>query len=211
MMDCKDFREAMDLYLDGELAEEAAAAADLHLAECERCRMACERLRALRTRLQEAVRVTPVPATLEARIRAQLFPRWRTGWAAALALLLLAALLWAGLSPAARGYAAGAMESVAFRLDPPRLVELEGQLICRDCELKALYGAGTMCLLKGHRAALKTPDGKIWNLMEGEHTELLLHEASLRGRSLHIRGRLYRRAGCVEVQSYRVLPAERTS
>ncbi len=211
MMDCKEFREAMDLYLDGELAEEAVTAADLHLGECMRCRRAYERLRELRARLREAVRADSMPATLEARIRAQLFPAWRTAWAAALALLLLAGLIWAGLNPATRGYAAGAMESVAFRLDPPRVVELEGQLICRDCELKTLYGAGTMCLLKGHRAALKTADGKIWNLMEGEHTEALLHDESFRGRSVHIRGKLYRRAGCVEVQSYRVLPAERAS
>lgn len=211
MMDCKEFREAMDLYLDGELAEEAVAAADLHLGECMRCRRAHERLRELRRQLQGAVRVIPMPAALEARIRAQLFPAWRMAWAAALALLLFTTLLWAGLNPAARGYAAGAMEAVAFRLDPPRVVELEGQLICRDCELKTLYGAGTMCLLKGHRAALKTADGKIWNLMEGEHSEALLRDASLRGKAIRIHGKLYRRAGCVEVESYRVLPAGRAS
>ncbi len=205
MMDCKEFREVLDLYVDGELAEAAVAAADVHLGECERCQMAHKQLIELRRRVQEAVRVVSMPATLEARIRAQLFPAWRTAWAAALALLLLATFLWAGLNPVARGYAAGAMESVAFRLDPPRMMELQGQLICRDCELKTLYGAGTMCLLRGHRAALKTADGKIWNLMEGEHTEALLHDEALRGKSVHILGRLYRRAGCLEVESDRIL------
>lgn len=206
MMDCKEFREAMDLYVDGELAEGAVAAADMHLAECDRCRLVHRQLTDLRRRVREVVRVVPMPPALEARIRARIFPAWRTVWApAALAAVLLLALLFAGLNPAARGYAAGAMESVAFRLDPPRVVELEGQLICRDCELKTLYGAGTMCLLRGHRGALKTADGKIWNLMEGEHTEALLHDSSLRSKSIHVRGKLYRRAGCVEVQSYRVL------
>ncbi len=97
------------------------------------------------------------------------------------------------------------METIAFHLDPPRLVELEGQLVCRDCELKMLYGAKTMCLLKGHRGALETADGKIWNLMEGELTEALIHDESLRGKTIHLRGKIYRRAGCVEVESYRIL------
>ena len=78
-------------------------------------------------------------------------------------------------------------------------------MVCRDCELHDLYGATSMCHLKGHRGALKTADGKIWNLMEGERAEQLIHNALSLGKKVRIRGRLYRRAGCVEVESYEVL------
>lgn len=205
-MDCKEFREALDLYADGELGAEAVAAANAHVSECEPCRKAHQKLLRLRRAVQQAARAHRAPSELEQRIRAHLAPAWRPVWArVAVFALLLFALLGVGASPGARGTAARSMEFVAFHLDQPRLVELEGQIVCRDCELKMLYGAKTMCLLKGHRAALKTADGKIWNLMEGEHTDALLQDDALRGKRVHIMGKLYRRAGCVEVESYRVL------
>lgn len=205
-MDCKEFRETLDLYVDGELAAEAVAAANAHVSECEPCRRAHQELLRLRRGVQNAVRAHGTPPPLEKRIRARLASAWRPAWARVAALvLILFALLALGVSPDARGVAARSMEFVAFHLDRPRLVELEGQLVCRDCELKTLYGAKTMCLLKGHRAALKTAEGKIWNLMDGEHTEALLHDDALRSKRIHIVGKLYRRAGCVEVESYRVL------
>src|SRR5258708_6902368 len=37
-MDCKEFREILDLYIDDELSPEASTAARLHLKECSRCR-----------------------------------------------------------------------------------------------------------------------------------------------------------------------------
>jgi hypothetical protein len=205
-MDCKEFREALDLYLDGELAAEAVAAANAHVSECAPCRKVHQELLRLRRGVQQVVRAHGAPSVLEERIRGRLAPGWQRVWtpAAVLAMVLLA-LLVAGASPGARGLAARSMEFVAFHMDPPRIVELDGQLVCRDCELEALYGVKTMCHLKGHRTALKTSDGKIWNLMEGEHTESLLHDDSLRSKIVHIRGRLYRRAGCVEVENYRVL------
>jgi hypothetical protein len=205
-MDCKEFRETLDLYIDGELAADAIGTANAHLSKCVSCREARDELLRLRRNVQEVVRGHGLPPQLEERIRGRFVLGWRAVWArAAVLALILLAVLMAGISPGARGVAARSMEFVAFHLDQPRLVELEGQLVCRDCELKTLYGAKTMCLLKGHRAALKTADGKIWNLMEGEDTEALLHDEALRGKRIHIVGKLYRRAGCVEVESYRVL------
>lgn len=205
-MDCKELRETLDLYLDGELAAEAFAAANAHVSECAPCRKVHRELLRLRRSVQQVVRAHGAPSVLEERIRGRLAPGWqRLRTPAAVLAVILLALLVAGASPGARGLAARSMEVVAFHLDSPRLVELEGQLVCRDCELKALYGAKTMCLLKGHRGALKTADGKIWNLMEGELAEALLDDDSLRGKTVHIQGKLYRRAGCLEVEGYRVL------
>jgi hypothetical protein len=204
-MDCKEFREALDLFVDAELAADAAAAANTHASECSLCRRAYEDLLRLRRSVQKAVREQELPGHLEQLVRARLAPRARRLWPAAAVFVAVLIALVAGLTPTARGVAAQAMEFVAFHVDPPRVVELEGKLVCRDCELETLYGTKTMCHLKGHHAALKTSDGKIWNLMEGEHTEALVRDDSLRGKTIHIRGKIYRRAGCVEVERYRVL------
>jgi hypothetical protein len=204
-MDCKEFREALDLFVDGELAAGAAAVANTHAGECGSCRRAYEDLLKLRRSVQKVVREQELPAHLEQVVRGRLSSRRRGLWVAAAVFVATLIGLAAGVGPTARGVAAQAMEFVAFHVDPPRVVELEGKLVCRDCELETLYGTKTMCHLKGHHAALKTRDGKIWNLMEGEHTEALIHDDSLRGRTIRIRGKIYRRAGCIEVESYRVL------
>ncbi len=205
-MDCKEIRELLDLYVDGELSADAAASASVHLSECASCRRAQEKLLQLRRAVKIAVAQHQPPADLARRIQGHLFWPWRRVLAPAL-VISLAVVLLAGLGRigSARMYVASTMERVAFLWDTPRTLVLEGQVVCRDCELKALYGATSMCHLKGHHGALKTADGKIWNLMEGERAEQLIHSASLLGKKVRIRGRLYRRAGCMEVQSYEAL------
>lgn len=54
-MDCKQFREVLDLYLDHELSVEATAAAHVHVRECFRCRKAEQELLKLRAALKSAV------------------------------------------------------------------------------------------------------------------------------------------------------------
>lgn len=205
-MDCKEIREVLDLYVDGELSADAAASATAHLNECAPCRRTQEELLRLRRAVKLAVAQHRLPPDLAARIHSHLPSSWRRVLAPALAIFLVAfSLAGLGHLGSTRVYVASVMERVAFHLDAPRTLVLEGRLVCRDCELQALYGAGSMCHIKGHHGALKTADGKIWNLMEGDHAEQLIHSASLLGKRVRIRGRLYRRAGCLEVQSYEVL------
>ncbi len=205
-MDCKEIREVLDLYVDGELSADAAASATTHLNECALCRRAQEELLRLRRAVKLAVTQHRPPPDLATRIQSHLPSSWRRVLAPALAIFLVVfSLAGLGHLGSTRLYVASVMERVAFHLDTPRTLVLEGRLVCRDCELQALYGARSMCHIKGHHGALKTADGKIWNLMEGDHAEQLIHSASLLGKRVRIRGRLYRRAGCVEVQSYEVL------
>ena len=205
-MDCKEVREVLDLYVDGELSADAAASASVHLSECALCQRAHEELLRLRRAVKLAVAQYQLPPDLARRIHSHLSSPWRRISAAAL-VIFFALVLLAGLDriSSARAYVANAMERVAFHLDTPRALVLEGQVVCRDCELHDLYGATSMCHLKGHHGALKTADGKIWNLMEGERAEQLIHNALSLGKKVRIRGRLYRRAGCMEVESYEVL------
>jgi hypothetical protein len=205
MMDCRKFREVVDLYVDRELSPEARAAADLHLAECKSCRSVAEQLLGLRHQLKAAVtRHAPPPSLVKRVHRPLTWARWRAfGLFAALVLLVI--FTAPAYSPQSRNYMANRLEQVAFHLDGPHSVVLEGILLCRDCELQARYGAHAMCKVTGHHGAVETPDGKIWNLMEGETSEALIHNQALLGKKVRIRGRIYRQAGCVEIESYEVI------
>jgi anti-sigma factor RsiW len=68
-MDCKEFRELLDLYVDGELSPEATAAARVHLKECAACgRVEAQLLRLRRVLKHVATRHQP-PPDLESAIR----------------------------------------------------------------------------------------------------------------------------------------------
>jgi len=65
-MDCKEFRERLDLYVDGELSGEETAGAREHLKGCASCAKAEAGLRHLRSSLKRVVNRHRPPATLEA-------------------------------------------------------------------------------------------------------------------------------------------------
>lgn len=211
-MDCKELREALDLYVDGELSPDGMASASAHLDECNPCRRAVDELRRLRRAVKSAVLRHQPPPEFVRRIERRfdpprLMPAIVT--AAVVALLLIMMVGVFAWSPAASGGIAAALDRAAVQLDAPRMVVLEGHLVCRDCVLEALYGAKTMCYLKGHRPALRTADGKIWTLMEGRvpaaRIAALVDDAPLDGHRVRVRGRLYRRASCLEVDSFELL------
>ena len=205
-MDCSKLREIMDLYVDRELSPEARAQADLHISECDRCRRAVDRLLRLRDTVRTAASDAPVPEQLLRRVHSIAAPPWRVAWRTqAIAAVILLAGVLSLLSPAVRGTAADTLDYVSFHLDDSRPVVLEGEVLCRDCELQASYGYPAMCNVIGHHGALETSDGRIWNLLEGTASQGLIHDASLLGRRVVIRGRMFRKAGTVEVTDYQLL------
>lgn len=71
-MDCKEFRERLDLYADGELSAAATAEARVHLKVCTSCARAEARLLRLRGALKAAVREHQPPPELEQEVRRSL-------------------------------------------------------------------------------------------------------------------------------------------
>jgi hypothetical protein len=59
-----------------------------------------------------------------------------------------------------------------------------------------------MCPLTGHHGSIVTRDGRIWNILEGEKSQDLIHNSSLLGRRVRIEGRIYRKAGSLAVSGY---------
>ncbi len=206
-MGCEEFREVLDLYVDNELSAEAMASAGLHLNECGPCRTARDELLRLRQAVKEAVSKHQPPSSLLQRVREVSSPPTRRVAVVYLVVVILFFLSIGALGQMSdvRAYLASGMEQIAFHLDRPQMLVVEGKVVCRECELYALYGSPEERDVEGHHGALKTASGKIWNFMEGEKAYVLIHDESLIGKRVRIRAKLYRRAGCLEVQSYEVM------
>jgi len=206
MMDCKNIREILDLYVDRELSPEATVQAETHLAECVACRNTVARLNQLRQAVKTAVGQYQPPSHLVDQVRQTTISRWRRArtWVPVAAAVLLIAVLTL-FSPQIRAAVADELEVAAFHLDDARATVMEGKLLCRDCLLKDEYGYHAMCPTRGHRGSLQTRDGKIWNILDEEASEELIHDSKLLGRTIRIHGRCFRRASSIEVDSYEVL------
>jgi Putative zinc-finger len=205
-MDCKNIREILDLYVDGELSPEATVQAEAHLAECDSCRRTVDRLNRLRQAVKVSVGKYQPTAQLVAGVRKSTITAWLrpTIWgAAATAVLLLTAAFF--FTPQVRSVVANGLEFVAFHVEDSRATVMEGKLLCRECLLKDEYGYHAMCPTRGHRGSLQTKDGKVWHILDGDASEELIHNAKLLGRTVRIHGRCFRRASSIEVDTYEVL------
>jgi hypothetical protein len=206
MMDCKDIREILDLYVDRELSPEATVHAETHLAECVACRATVARLNRLRQMIKNTVGQRQPPSQLVDQVRQSTISRWSrpTTWVPIAATAVIVAVL-ALFAPQIRAGVANELEVAAFHLDDSRTTVMEGKLLCRDCQLKDEYGYHAMCPLTGHHGTLQTKNGKIWNILDGEASQELIHNSKLLGRTVRIHGRCFRRASSIEVDSYEVL------
>jgi hypothetical protein len=75
-MDCKEFREILDLYIDDELSADASTSARIHRNECSLCRMAEGQLLQLRRGLKEVVAKHEPPPKLVEQVRRLSRSRW---------------------------------------------------------------------------------------------------------------------------------------
>jgi hypothetical protein len=212
-MDCKQFRASLNSYVDGELSSAASTSAHAHRQTCLACDRAARRLLEMKAAVKRAVSETVLPVALEDRVRAAITPRWtklwqalpRTGWGRS-ALAGAAVILTLFLSGTTRTpveiNAANAMDRLALRLDDTSPIVLEGTLLCRDCELEHRYGVKASCRVIGHHGAIATADGRIWNLVEQRASADLIHDSTLLGKRLVVRGRLFRGARTLVIESY---------
>lgn len=204
-MTCTQFRDALDCYLDRELAPEAMAAADQHRADCAACDRLAGSARELKASVQRTVAAVQVPEGFEARVRLATARRWTRprAWLPAAAAAVIVMLLAGGaMRGAVETGAANAMDRMALRLDGSSEVVLHGVLLCRDCELEHRYGIEAPCKKIGHHGAIATADGRIWNLVEQQPAAELIHDDSLLGRQIVVRGRVFRGARALVIESY---------
>jgi hypothetical protein len=214
MMNCKQFRESIDCYLDGELSAAASSVADAHRKECPQCDRAVNHLQQLKANVRRTVSVATPPAALAAEIRAAIANPWMRPFdtvrsfsprRSVLALAAVAVFILA-VTVSTRApidvSAANAMDRLALRLDDTSPVVLEGTILCRDCELEHRYGVKASCRIIGHHGAIATADGRIWNIVEQGSSATLIHDESLLGKNVIVRGRLFRNSRALVIESY---------
>src|SRR5215471_19284838 len=131
MMDCKDLREILDLYVDGELSPEATVQAETHLGECPACRNTVAGLNRLRQAVKTAVGQYQPTSQLADRVRQSTISRWRRPmtWVPVAATVLLFAVV-SLFSAQIRAAVANGLEVAAFHLDDSRATVMEGKLLC---------------------------------------------------------------------------------
>jgi uncharacterized protein len=103
---CREHRQRLDAYVDGELDLPGALALEEHADSCVRCRAALAKQRALRAAMRRHVQSEPAPSSLRARLQdrfgargSDARPAWRWGLAAAApGIAALALVAWLGLS-----------------------------------------------------------------------------------------------------------------
>ena len=206
MMDCKKLREVLDAYVDRELSADASAQAEAHIAECNACRHAVEGLARLREAVRTAAGKPEAPVELVRRVRSSVSSRWpRAAAIQAIAATLVLAGVLTLFVPSVRGAAATALDFLSLKLDETHPVVLEGTLICRDCQLEKQYGYHATCPLTGHHGWLQTSDGRLWGILEGNASQELIHNSKLLGRRVKVQGRIFRKAGSIEVSRYELL------
>lgn len=214
MMDCKQLRDVLDCYNDQELSAEAMAAADAHLRECAACTRAAAQLRALRQSMRRAAAAWDPPPDLERRVRAAIWPRRAGGLAsaprwvlalAAAAILAVAAAVGAFGRQRVEEATIAAVDQAVVRFADVRHVVLDARVLCRDCELHERYGERAMCERVGHRGAIATSDGRIWSIIEQPSSAELIHNKTLLGKKVRVRGRMFRAAGTIAIDAYEIL------
>jgi hypothetical protein len=205
-MTCSQFRESLDCYLDRELSLEAMEAAERHRAECPACDRLGERASSLQFALKRTVLANEPSPDLERRIGAAIDgrrPVLRWGVAAAAAVLVMSVIGTDTYRTHVEHGTANAMDRIALNLDDSSEVVLHGTLLCRDCELERRYGIEAPCRKIGHHGAIATADGHIWNLVDQKTAAELIHNETLLGRQIVIRGRVFRGARTLVIESYR--------
>jgi predicted anti-sigma-YlaC factor YlaD len=75
-MDCKEFREVLDLYVDGELSAESMLAGQSHLKGCTGCSRVARQLGLLRNSVKRVVNQFDPPVELVDKIAAVASPGW---------------------------------------------------------------------------------------------------------------------------------------
>ncbi len=119
-----------------------------------------------------------------------------------LVLLLLAAAITATTASAGSG---------------PQEVTVSGQNICLGCTLKSTAGAGAQCSIYGHRHSLKVEsakgaDGKpiadlvglTLHYLENDKSAALVKGEETHGKTIEIKGKLYRHEATLEVTEFSV-------
>ena len=208
-MSCKETRERMTPYIDGELLEPHRRVIDEHLEECSSCARRAAFERNFDRILREGLVEKEVPVGVIARVRQGIarearsssrgfFGRWvmhpLAGYATA-AVLLLALLL-----PATLG---GAPGIGGWQTLFQAANTMSGILVCQECDRAHMsFEEQQRCRRFNHHTSIKTADGQYWTIVHRGAGAELNERPDLRGSSVRIEAEAFVKIHTLDVESY---------
>ena len=204
-MDCEAAEPLIEALCDDELDVAAAASLLAHLESCAGCASLRREVETRKAAVQEARPIDRLPDEVRARLVRQVGragPRRRN----------VARATWMGL--VAVGIAAAGLLSGIVRRDrpprPPNLAdlpvvqEIAGEVFCLRCALTRLF-PDTRVLDQRHLPVLRTDEGEVITLLDGDVTQAALAKKGCAGRRAVLTVRFYPRQELAEVLSVRVI------
>lgn len=204
-MDCEAAEPLIEALCDDELDVAAAASLLAHLERCSGCSAFRREVETRKAALEEARPIDRLPDGVRARLVRQVgrtAPRRRNVSRAA----------WMGL--VAVGIAAVGLLPWLVRKDrpprPPNLAdlpvvqEIAGEVFCLRCALTRLF-PDTRVLDQRHLPVLRTDEGEVITLLDGDVTRAALARKGCAGRRVVLTVRLYAKQEIAEVLSVRAI------
>lgn len=202
-MDCEASEPLIEALCDDELDVAAAARLVAHLDACAGCSAFRRELETRKAALREARPVDRLPDEVRARLVRQVgrrVPSRRGGaWGVVLGLAA-AALALAGLAAysGSRGHSARA----PWLAELPVVQEVAGEVFCLRCALSRLFPQTPVLDLR-HVPILRTDDGEVITLLDGDVTQAALARKGCAGRRVVLTVRFYPGQELAEVLSVR--------
>jgi mycothiol system anti-sigma-R factor len=208
---CSKYASLITGYIDGELNAEQKQETKAHLADCPECESAyLSELRVKKT-IKQRLPIYEAPITLQRRIRRQIASsESKPGLRQLLhpifvyrplsASLSLAFLMLLILVPI---YQQFRYQHDAFSTS--RNVEVNGEIVCLDCEVFSKEGESEVPHEGVHRAGIMTEDQRIWTFVNAPALESVLHSRESNPKKARIIGDLFPNARYMYVKNYELL------
>ena len=81
-------------------------------------------------------------------------------------------------------------------------ITLTGTMVCLGCELHKAGNARAACDVYGHRHALKTDDGKYYNILENKYGEALIKGEKYHNKRMEVHGVYFASANQLDVEVF---------
>jgi len=212
---CEQFAERITSLIDHELRGQEKVEVEQHLKECSDCQQAYENESQVKLLLKEKLPRYHAPVTLRSRIRRQLarYGERPTLWEmvqsifiyrpvpASIAVVAMALFM---MIPALT------LDNVPSGSHAPSIVhaaQLEGEIVCLDCEFETLSGAKNPHSHETviERAGLKTENGDIYTFMQNADAKFSRVDPAYLSKKVQVKGTLFEQAHYIQVTDYTML------
>lgn len=204
-MDCETSEPLIEALCDDELDVAAAASLVAHLESCASCSAFRREVETRKAALEEARPIDRLPDEVRARLVRQVertAPRRRNvsraTWMGLVALVIAAVGLLVGLVRRDRP------PRPPHLAELPVVQEIAGEVFCLRCALTRLF-PDTLVLDQRHLPVLRTDEGAVITLLDGDVTRAALARKGCAGRRVVLTVRFYPRQELAEVLSVRVI------